>query len=343
MRRVVGSKHVDEAFTQSLPQNFRMVLGPDRRIHLKQRADFVHVVRFAQKIMRAGFCGDSQAARFGIADHISGLFRAHMEDVQLGPECFGEEKRVVHRFRLADIRAGSFPIARIVLAFGFELVGAVGHDLAVLGMNAQRQLRLRDVIERFHAHAVVGEGQVADRFTEEDFVADHAGGGHRKYIFGVGLHDDARNTEIDQRLGFAEFFLNLYLFRVGRRRHGVRHVHDSCDTATNRCRRTGGEVFLMSHARLSKMDVAIEQSRQNMFAFDVDLLFALRQRVVRSNRDDFFAADRDAAFECCVGRYHPTVFDHQICSHCFSFLFSRFNFLMIGCLRLSARASLVYA
>jgi hypothetical protein len=42
-----------------------------------------------------------------------------MEHVQLGAEGFGEEDRVVHRLRFADVRPGGFPVARVILAFGF--------------------------------------------------------------------------------------------------------------------------------------------------------------------------------------------------------------------------------
>ena len=116
-----------------------MIFGADRRIHFQERADVVHVVGFAQQIVRPGFRRDSQTARFGVAHHVGGLFRAHMENMQLGAEGFGEKERVVHRFRFADIRPGRFPVARFVFVFLLKLVGTVGHDLAIFGMNAQRQ------------------------------------------------------------------------------------------------------------------------------------------------------------------------------------------------------------
>ena len=120
-----------------------------------------------------------------------------MRNVQLRAEGFGEEERVVHGFRLADIRTGGLPITRVVLPLGFELIGAVGHDLAIFGVNTQRQLRLRDVIKGLHAHTVVGEGEIADRFAEEDLEADGAGGSHRKNVFGISLDNDAGHAEID--------------------------------------------------------------------------------------------------------------------------------------------------
>ena len=49
-----------------------------------------------------------------------------------------EEERMVHRFRLANIGAGGFPVARFVFVFLFQLVGAVRHDLTVLGVDSQR-------------------------------------------------------------------------------------------------------------------------------------------------------------------------------------------------------------
>src|SRR4029434_2431115 len=211
--------------------------------------------------------------------------------------------------RFTDVRAGGFPVPRVVFALGLELVGAVGHDLAVLGVNAQGELRVRSVIETLHAHAVVGEGQVADGLAEEDLVADHAGGGDGENIFGVGLHDDAGDAEIHQRLALHEFLLDLDLFRVGGRRNGVRHVDDGRNAAANGRGRTGGEVLFVCHAGLSKVDVAIEEPRQDMFAFDVDLLFTLRQLVIRADCDDLLAADRHPAFKCFRGRHYSAVLD----------------------------------
>ena len=164
-----------------------------------------------------------------------------------------------------------------------------------------------NVIEGFHAHAVVGEGEVADGFAEENFVADGAGGGHGKNILRIGLHDDAGDAEVDQRLGFAETLFDLYLFGVGGWRHRVRHIDDRGDAAANGRRRAGSKIFLMSHARLSKMDVTVEKTRQNMFTFDVDLLFALGKRVVGADGDDDFIADRHATLKSRIGCDDPAV------------------------------------
>ena len=181
-----------------------------------------------------------------------------MENMQLGAEGLGEEDRVMHRLRFADIGPGGFPVARFVLAFGFQLVGAVGHDLAVFRVDAQRQLRLRDVVESFDAHAVVGEGQVADGFAEENLVTDGAGGGHGQNIFGVGLHDDAGDAEVDQRFGFAQFFLDLNLLGVRRGRHGIGHVDDGGDAAADRRGGAGVEILFVGHAGFAEVDMAVE-------------------------------------------------------------------------------------
>ena len=157
-----------------------------------------------------------------------------MENMQLGAEGFGEKERVVHRFGLADIRPGRFPVARFVFAFSFELVGAVGHDLTIFRMNAERQFRLRDIVESFHAHAVIGEGKITDGFAKKNLVTDGAGCSHWENIFGIRLHHDPGDTEVDQRLGFAELLLDLHLFGVGGRRHRVRHIDDRGNAAANR-------------------------------------------------------------------------------------------------------------
>jgi hypothetical protein len=124
------------------------------------------------------------------------------------------------------------------------------------------------------------------------------------------LHHDAGDAEIDQRFGFAEILFNLDLLRVMGRRHRVRHINDRGDAAAHRGGGAGGKILFVGHAGLSKMDVAVDQSRQNMPALDVDLFSSLGQRIVGADGDDHFVADRNAASKGRIRRHHPTVFDH---------------------------------
>src|SRR5262245_31897768 len=98
-----------------------------------------------------------------------------MKDVELGPVRLGKEKRMMYGLRFADIGARRFPMAGVILAFGFQLVGAIGHDLAIFCVDSQRQLGLSDEIEGLHTHPVVGERQVADSFAEKNLKPDSAG------------------------------------------------------------------------------------------------------------------------------------------------------------------------
>ena len=128
-------------------------------------------------------------------------------------------------------------------------------------MDAQGQLRLRDVIEGFDAHAVIGEGQIADGFAEKDLVADGAGSSHGQNVFGIGLDDHAGDAEIDQRPRFAEFLFHFDLLGISSRRHGVRHVDNGSYAAAHGRGGAGVEIFFVGHARFSELNMAVEQPR----------------------------------------------------------------------------------
>ena len=139
---------------------------------------------------------------------------------------------------------------------------------------------MSDIVERLHAHAVVGERQIADRFSEEDFEADGVGRGHGQNIFRVGLHNDAGDAEIDERLCLSQLLFDLYLLGICGRRHRVGHVDDAGNAAADGRGGTRGEVFLVGHAGLSEVNVPVNNSREDVFTFGVDFLFALGQLIV---------------------------------------------------------------
>jgi hypothetical protein len=66
------------------------------------------------------------------------------------------------------------------------------------------------------------------------------------------------------------------------------------------------------------VDVRVDEARQDVLAFDVDHLRAVRQRVACADRDDLVSGDRHAPFESLLRRDHVSVLDDQICFHCVS-------------------------
>ena len=152
---------------------------------------------------------------------------------------------------------------------------------------------------------------------------DCAGAGHGQNIFRVGLHNHAGNAEVNERLGLSQFLFDFYLLGIRGRRHRIGHVDDAGNTAADGRGGTRGEVFLVGHAGLSEVNVPVNNSREDVFTFGVDFLFALGQLIVCADGDDFFIADRHAALKDFRRCYHPTIFDNEICCHClFSFLWS---------------------
>ena len=142
-----------------------------------------------------------------------------------------------------------------------------------------------------------GKGQVADGLAEEDLEADCAGAGHGQNIFRVGLHNDAGNAEVNERLGLSQLLFYFYLLGIGGRGNGIGHVNDAGNSAADGRGRTRGEVLLVGHAGLSEVNVPVNNSREDVFTFGVDFLFALRQLIVCADGDDLFVADRNAALK----------------------------------------------
>ena len=101
--------------------------------------------------------------------------------------------------------------------------------------------------------------------------------------------------------------LDLDLLGVCRRRHRIRHVNNKSDSTTDCGCRARGEIFFVSHAGLSKMDVSVDDTGENMFTFRVDLLFALGELVVRADGNEFLVADGHAPFEGFLRCHYPTI------------------------------------
>ena len=97
--------------------------------------------------------------------------------------------------------------------------------------------------------------------------------------------------------GFPKLLFDFYLLGICGRRDRIGHVDNAGNAAADSRGGARGEVFFVGHAGLSEVNVAINDAREDMFALSVDFLFALRQLVIRADRDDLLAADRHAAFE----------------------------------------------
>src|SRR5439155_19239892 len=99
--------------------------------------------------------------------------------------------------RLAESRSRRFPLDRFVFSFGFQLIRVVIHDLAILGMDAQRKFRFGNPGKSFQANPVVGTREIADGCAKEDLVTNNAGFWHRSDLVCIGLKDDSDESEID--------------------------------------------------------------------------------------------------------------------------------------------------
>src|SRR5581483_2616519 len=174
---------------------------------------------------------------------------------------------------------------------------------------------LGDVGERFQAHAVVWEGEIAYRLAEENLVADNAGFGHRKNVIGIRLHDHAVKSVVGQELAFGDLYLLSHCLRVGRWRLDIRHVHHHRDAAADGGRRPGREVLLVAYTRLAEVYVAVDNSREDVISLGVYLLVAFRQAVIGPDGDKLPILDRDAALKGLLRRHHLSVFNDQIRVH----------------------------
>ena len=144
----------------------------------------------------------------------------------------------------------------IVFTLGFKFVGTVGHDLAVLCVDSQRQLRLGDVIEGLHAHAIVGEGQVADGFSKEDLEADGAGRGHRQNVVLVWTTTPVTPKSTSD-FASPKLLFDFYLLGICGRRDGIGHVDNAGNAAADSRGGARGEVFFVGHAGFSEVNVPI--------------------------------------------------------------------------------------
>jgi hypothetical protein len=104
------------------------------------------------------------------------------------------------------------------------------------------------------------------RVDEKTFEATDPGFHQRQQLIGIPRHDATVKANVDPALPLASSQLLLEAHESGGGRDGVQgHIDDGGNTAGSRGLRSRVETFPFCAARLVKMDVGVDQAREQEF------------------------------------------------------------------------------
>ena len=189
----------------------------------------------------------------------------------------------------------------------------VGHQRVILAMIHHRQIEHLRVFQRpahhvvvLHAMTVIGDRHHAGLLERAD---------RRQFLAREVLRDGPRDIDVHDALRRGPLVNQRHRPGVVNRRRRVGHANHRGESAARRRRSAGGDRLLGHLARLTQMDVQINQPRANHLPADVHPLGVGRRlgRRVRPDRGNLPLANQHirTAIEAVGGINHPTAGEKQ--------------------------------
>jgi hypothetical protein len=124
VRRVVGSDHLDLPQENGGDEGIRLSDGTQRRCDLRKTTEAFEVVDIEVEVLRAGFRGDSLAARARLGDLAQGFCARDVDEVGSDARFFGDDQCASGRLCLDPARPalGKRPDGPLAFELGFEVI-----------------------------------------------------------------------------------------------------------------------------------------------------------------------------------------------------------------------------